>query len=96
MVKIIILLLAISIFTLSCSYQHSHLIGKGPQTGASLSKKQWYAVWGLVPMNEVDIEKLSGGAEDYEIHTRQRADDFFINLITGILGFTSRTVTVTK
>lgn len=48
MVKIIILLLSISIFALSCSYQHRHLVGNGPQTGVTLTRKQWYALWGLV------------------------------------------------
>ena len=96
MVKIIILLLSISIFALSCSYQHRHLVGNGPQTGVTLTRKQWYALWGLVPMNDVDTERLAGGSENYEIYTRTNAGDFFINLITGILGFTSRTVTVRK
>ena len=96
MAKIIILLLAISIFTLSCSSQHRHLVGDGPQTGVTLTRKQWYALWGLVPMNDVDTERLAGGSENYEIYTRTNAGDFFINLITGILGFTSRTVTVRK
>ncbi|MEI0748199.1 hypothetical protein [Brachyspira pulli] len=47
-------------------------------------------------MNDVDVERLAGNAENYEIYTRSNAGDFFINLLTGILGFTSRTVTVRK
>ncbi|CRF31367.1 hypothetical protein BRSU_0052 [Brachyspira suanatina] len=96
MVKVIILLSIISIFALSCSYQHRHLVGDGPQTGVTLTRKQWYALWGLVPVNDVDVERLAGGSENYEIYTRSNAGDFFINLFTGIIGFTSRTVTVRK
>ena len=95
MTKFIILLLAISIFAVSYA-QHRHLIGNGPQTGVTLTRKQWYALWGAVPINDVDIEKLAGGSENYEIYTRSNAGDFFINLLTGIIGFTSRTVTVRK
>ena len=95
MTKFIILLLAISIFAVSCA-QHRHLIGNWPQTGVTLTRKQWYALWGAVPINDVDIEKLAGGSENYEIYTRSNAGDFFINLLTGIIGFTSRTVTVRK
>ena len=96
MVKMIILLSIISIFAVSCSYQHRHSVGNGPQTGVTLTRKQWYALWGLVPVNDVDVEKLAGGSENYEIYTRSNAGDFFINLFTGIIGFTSRTVTVRK
>lgn len=96
MVKIITLLLIITMFSISCSYQHRHLVGNGPQTGVTLTRKQWYALWGLVPVNDVDVERLAGEAKDYEIYTRSNAGDFFINLFTGIIGFTSRTVTVRK
>lgn len=95
MMKFIILLLAVSIFALSCA-QHRHLIGNGPQTGVTVTRKQWYALWGAVHINDVDVERLAGNAENYEIYTRSNAGDFFINLLTGILGFTSRTVTVRK
>ncbi|MEI0509024.1 Bor/Iss family lipoprotein [Brachyspira intermedia] len=96
MVKLMISLLIISIFAISCSYQHRHLVGNGSQTGVTLTRKQWYALWGLVPVNDVDVERLAGGSENYEIYTRSNAGDFFINLFTGIIGFTSRTVTVRK
>ena len=96
MTKIIVLLLALSIFAISCSYQHRHLIGDGHQSGVELTRKQWYALWGLVPVNDVDVTKLAGNSANYEVYSRRSAGDVFLNLITGLVSFTSRTVTVTK
>ena len=96
MTKIVVLLLVVSMFAISCSYQHRHLIGNGPQSGVELTRKQWYALWGLVPVNDVNVTELAGNSENYEVYSRRSAGDVFLNLITGLVSFTSRTVTVTK
>ena len=95
MKKMLVLLLAIVMFTASCM-AHRHVIGNGPQTGVKMERRQWYAVWGLVPIGEVDVAQLSNGAKDYEIYTRENAADFFINLFTSWVTIVSRTVTVTR
>ena len=48
---------------------HIHTIGDGPQTGESNSERQWYALFGLVALNEVDVDAMADGAADYEIQT---------------------------
>ena len=96
MKKLILMLFIVAMFSVSCIAQHRHVVGNGPQTGVKLTRKQWYALWGLVPVGFVDSDQLAGNAKDYEIYTRQNAGDFFLNLITGLVTFTSRTVTVTK
>ena len=115
MKKMFVLVFIVALFATSCIAQHKHvvgngpqtgvsvsrkqwyaLVGNGPQTGVSVSRKQWYAFWGLVPVGFVDTHQLAGNAQNYEIYTRSNAGDFFLNLLTGIVSFTSRTVTVTK
>ena len=105
MKKFIVLMFVVALFATSCISQHRHIVGNGPQTGIKVERKQWYALWGLVPVGAlwglvpvgfVDTKELAGDAKDYEIYTRQNAGDFFLNLLTGIVTFQSRTVTVTK
>lgn len=96
MKKFIVLMFVVALFSTSCISQHRHIVGNGPQTGVKVERKQWYALWGLVPVGFVDTKELAGDAKDYEIYTRQNAGDFFLNLLTGIVTFQSRTVTVTK
>lgn len=96
MKKFIVLMFVVALFATSCISQHRHIVGNGPQTGVKVERKQWYALWGLVPVGSVNTKELAGGAENYEIYTRCNAADFFLNLLTGIVTFQSRTVTVTK
>ena len=96
MKKFIVLMFVVALFATSCISQHRHVVGNGPQTGVKVERKQWYALWGLIPVGSVNTKELAGDAKDYEIYTRQNAGDFFLNLLTGIVTFQSRTVTVTK
>ena len=95
MKKFIVLMFVVALFATSC-LSHRHIVGNGPKTGVKVESRQWYALWGLVPVGSVNTKELAGGAENYEIYTRCNAADFFLNLLTGIVTFQSRTVTVTK
>lgn len=75
---------------------HTHIIGDGAKGNDAVSKKQWYAVWGLASLNKVDSKQMSGDAASYEIHTET---SFVDAIISGLLGgglFSCRTVTVKK
>ena len=50
--------------------KHIHKIGNGPQTGFESREKQWYCIFGFVPINSVSIKDLCNGAIDYEITTK--------------------------
>ena len=88
---LIVLLLSM----LACS-AHVHRVGTGPQTGQTIEARQWYALWGLVSINDVNTQQLAGGASNYEIKTEQSVLDIIINMFTGAITVYSRTVTVTK
>ncbi len=95
MKKMMILLLVFSILLTSCA-SHKHIIGSGAQGGATVEKRQWYALWGLVPIGDVDSNEMAGGSANYEIETTHTGLDWIINFFTGVVSITSRTVIVTK
>lgn len=96
--KKIILLLAITVIfcLLAGCAAHIHKVGQGAQGTQKAEARQWYALWGLVPINEVDTQKMADGATDYTIKTENSALDVIINIFTTYVSVVSRTVTVTK
>ena len=75
---------------------HIHTIGEGPQKNQEVSKRQWYALYGVIPLNEVDTHQMADGSENYQIISKFSGLDI---VITGCLGggcIGSRTVTVKK
>jgi len=93
----IVLAVCFFCFLLTGCATHRHIIGKGAQVGVSRGQTQWYALYGLIPLGEVDTARLAGGAQDYEIETYYSVGDFLLNnLITGWITVTSRSVKVTK
>ena len=86
----------VSIALLVGCQTHRHVVGDGPQEWQSTSERQWYILWGLVPINEVQSAPMAGDAEDYEIKTETTFLDGVISIVTAIITVNSRTVTVTK
>ena len=84
-----------SLFLIGCS-THIHTVGTGPQTGQVESARQWYILYGLIPINSVDTGALAGGSANYEIKTSREAVDILIGIPAGYITVSSRTVTVTK
>lgn len=84
-----------ALFLVSCS-ANIHNIGDGPQQGIKVKQRQWYVLFGLIPLNQVDTAAMADGADNYQIKTVQNVDDILINIITNYVTITSRTVEVTK
>ena len=108
--KLIVICLIISMIFIGCA-THLHTVGIGPQTGVTQVSRQYYLIFGLVPINSVDTKELVGidlngnPIENYEIKTQRTGVDFAIQMglfiITAPIGglgglLSSRTVTVTK
>jgi predicted small secreted protein len=83
-------------FTFTACNTHQHVVGTGPKTNAKVEERQWYILFGLVPLNDVDSKKLAGGATDYKIQTQLTPLDIILNIFTGFVTIGSRTVEVTK
>ena len=89
------LLIVAMLFVIGCS-AHIHTVGKGAQGSDVIEARQWYIVWGLVPINNVDTNAMAGGATDYEIMTSITPIDFIIGVVAGSITVSSRTVSVQK
>ena len=83
------------LFVIGCS-AHVHKVGKGAQGYDVTEARQWYIVWGLVPINDVDTNVMAGEATDYEITTSYTPVDFIIGVVAGSITISSRTVSVRK
>ncbi len=90
-----ILLMACFVLVLAGCSAHIHMIGKGAQGNNIIEERQWYVLWGIVPINDVDTSQMTSAA-DYTIKTEHSALDFIINIFTGLVTVYSRTVTVTE
>ena len=95
---VVMIMIVSSLFLIGCS-THFHTVGTGPQTGVSNTARQYYLLYGLIPLNSVDTGAMAGGAANYEIQTQVGPMDVVINVasavaIAGIVS--SRSVTVTK
>ena len=75
---------------------HVHKVGHGAQGNDIMMERQWYVLYGLVPINEVDTNAMAGEATDYEIMTQYTGLDVIINIFTGVISVNSRTVIVRK
>ena len=102
--KLITITLIISMLFISCA-THLHTVGYGPQIGVKATARQYYLLWGLVPINTIDTNEMAGldingkQIENYEIQTQAGPLDVVINSVSfftiGMI-LTSRTVTVTN
>jgi hypothetical protein len=59
-------------------------------------KKQWYWLWGAVPINHVDSKDMAGGAQNYTIRTTHSLGDLLLSGIAGYAGFSVQTIRVSK
>ena len=90
-----VLMLAVMLFMAGCA-AHTHVIGNGAQGTEMTQQRQWYILWGLVPLNKVESHVMAGSANDYTIKTEASVLDVVLNIFTGWVTVYSRTVTVTQ
>lgn len=94
--SLVLLSLFVGLSILPACFSITHEVGAGAQGSKEVEKRQWYALWGLVALNDVDSKALAEGATDYTVKTERNALDFLIGLVAGFVTVTSQTVTVTK
>ena len=90
-----VLLIVGMLFVIGCA-THTHVVGNGAQGTDMIESRQWYVLYGLVPINDVDSNAMAAGATDYEITTSHTPLDFVITAVLGSITIYSRTVTVQK
>ena len=94
--KCLAVVLILGVLLLIGCAAHVHKVGNGAQGNDMIIARQWYVLFGLVPINEVDTNAMAGTAIDYEIMTGHTGLDFVINIFTGVISVNSRTVIVRK
>jgi len=93
-VVLLTLVMALLVGSIGC-LMHKHTVGTGQQGMAPpIKARQWYLLWGLIPLGEIDSKVLAGNATDYTIRTWVSPLDFIINILTGYVSIYSRTVEV--
>jgi len=90
------LVCALTLSVTTGCYSMHHTVGNGAQGQGEVSKRQWYILWGLVPLTDTDSQELAGDAADYTVTTEQSFVDVIINLFTSWLSFVSFDMTVAK
>jgi len=93
--KVLVLLFASS-FLFSGCFTQRHVVGDGSQSGQVEEVRQWFVLWGLVPINEVHSADMADGARNYEVKTEHNALDVIIGVFTSWITIYPRTVTVTR
>ena len=91
----VIFLIVGMLFVIGCA-AHVHKVGKGAQGTDIIVARQWYVLWGVVPINEVDTNAMAAGATDYEITTVVTPFDFVLNTLLSEITLHCRTVTIQK
>jgi len=82
------LLLTLTLMVSSC-YTMTFNVGEGAKTGMSVTSKNHYLIYGLVPIKTADPNQMAGNATDYTV-TIERT--FIDGLISGLTsGFYSPT-----
>ena len=90
-----VLLIVGILFVIGCA-AHVHKVGNGAQGSDITEARQWYVLWGLVPINDVDTNTMAAGVTDYEITTQYTALDAIISAVLSEISISCRTVTVRK
>ena len=98
MKKVFIIFAAVILVVSACT-PHAHVIGKGPSTGLQESARQYYILFGLVPLNKVDTNSMVNDVADFKINTITGPTDVLIGIAANMIfptTISSRTVKVTK
>ncbi|WPP48865.1 Bor/Iss family lipoprotein [Catalinimonas niigatensis] len=88
------MLVTLIVASLSACMTVEHTVGQGAQGPQTTTERQWYVLWGLVPINEVDSKQMAQGKADYSVKSQIQPLDFVINAITGFVSVYSQTVEV--
>lgn len=79
----------------SCS-STMFVVGTGASKSTVTSKKQWYALWGLVRLNKVKPKVLAGEASNYTVKKEFSFGDIITNTFTSIISLERETITIIK
>ena len=93
---VVLLALALLLCAQGC-VTHVHRVGLGPVQGTELAReRQYYILFGLFRLNDVDTHQIAKGRNSYQVETTTSFWDLVLTPFLFPLSVTSRTVTVTQ
>lgn len=96
MIKKTIAMIVLCAFLFTGCFTMNHKVGSGAEGNTSIEERQWYVLFGLVPINDVDSHTMAGGATNYDVVTEATPVDVIIGIFTGLVSVQPVTVKVTK
>jgi len=97
--RLLACLTLLSISSLNGCMTLNHTVGNGGSGVEVNSNRQWYILWGLIPLNKVDGEKMaleSNLTNNYTVKSQMSFIDVLLNIITGTVSVYGQTVSVSK
>lgn len=85
--------------SLSGCFTLNHTVGNGGSGQEVASNREWYILWGLIPLNKVDGEKMAlenNLTNNYTVTSQMSFVDCLLNIVTGWVSVYGQTVKVTK
>lgn len=73
---------------------HRHTVGLGGSDTNAVTARQYYVLFGLLPVNDVDTQRMAGDLTSYTIETGYGIVDVLVGPFLLPLTLTSRTVVV--
>jgi hypothetical protein len=73
---------------------HEHTVGLGPNGIDEVSGRQYYLLFGLLRLNEVDSQRMAGNLTSYRVTTSWSFTDILLSPFLIFLTVSTRTVTV--
>ena len=86
--------LLIIVFTLSSCFTMQHVAGTGSSKSIVEKQKQWFALWGLVPLNRVNPKDMAEKSNNYIVKTEFSFGDILLGILTFPITLERQTVTV--
>jgi hypothetical protein len=73
---------------------HTHVVGLGATGTGEVSERQYYLMFGLVPINDVDSQRFAPDVTSYTVETRFGIVDLLLAPVLLPFTVTSRSVVV--
>lgn len=72
--KVTTLVLLFSFVFLTGCFTMNHVVGSGASGGSVVQERQWYILWGLVPLNQVDSKTMVGGEPRKKLYSQNSSE----------------------
>lgn len=91
---------ALALVLLPGCFTFTHTVGNGPANAkapvVAAEETRWFALYGIVPFDNVDSKSLANGARDYRVTTKFTFLDCVITLFTSFVTIYRQTIIIEK